>query len=356
MIETKFQGAMRRSIHAGVLGVGALLMLPYAAIAGETPKAPVTFSKDVAPIFQAHCDECHHPGTPAPMSLVTYDETKPWGDKIKDRVATRNMPPWHLDRTVGIQKYKNDTSLTDEQISTIVRWVDSGMPAGNPKDMPKPKMWPSDEGWQLAEQFGQPDIVVKSTPYTVPAVGQDQWWKPLSDALPVTEPRWVRAVEMRPGTNAGRRVTHHALAQLLQDEPGVSSAADDDGIGPLAQARRNDGGLLMEWAIGKQFDVYPTNTGKLLLPGARIRWDVHYHAVGEETRDDVELGIYLYPKGVVPKYRTRLMEFHANHAGQGAGYSSQHGHRDPGFPRAEGARPAREFSAAYASARQGHVH
>jgi len=103
-------------------------------------------------------------------------------------------------------------------------------------------MWPSDEGWQLAEQFGQPDIIVQSTPYTVPAVAQDAWWKPLTDVLPVTEPRWVRAVRDAAGEQRGRRVTHHALAQLLQDEPGVSSAADDDGIGPLAQARRNDGG------------------------------------------------------------------------------------------------------------------
>jgi hypothetical protein len=206
--------------------------------------------------------------------------------------------------------------LTDEQIDTIVRWVDSGKPPGNPKDMPPAKHWPSDEGWQLAAQLGQPDIVVQSAPYTVPAVAQDAWWKPLSEALPVTEPRWVRAVEMRPGSVAGRRVTHHALAQLLQDEPGVSSAADDDGIGPLAQARRNDGGLLMEWAIGKQFDVYPSNTGKLLLPGARIRWDVHYHSVGEAVRDNVMLGIYLYPKGETPKYRTRLMEFHANQLGR----------------------------------------
>jgi hypothetical protein len=316
MINATCERAMRHRIGVGVLGFGALVMLPCLLSAGESAKTPVTFAKDVAPIFQAHCQECHHPGTAAPMSLVSYEETLPWAEKIKDRVATRNMPPWHLDRTVGIQRFKNDTSLTDEQIDTIVRWVDSGKAPGNPKDMPRPKMWPSDEGWQLAEQFGQPDIVVKSTPYTVAAVAQDAWWKPLSDALPVTEPRWVRAVEMRPGTAAGRRVTHHALAQLLQDEPGVSSAADDDGVGPLAQARRSDGGLLMEWAIGKQFDIYPSNTGKLLLPGARIRWDVHYHSVGEQIRDNVELGIYLYPKGVTPKYRTRLMEFHANQLGR----------------------------------------
>jgi hypothetical protein len=312
----RFQGVISRGVVAGVLGFSAFLMLPYASMAGGASAKPVTFAKDVAPIFQAHCQECHHPGTAAPMSLVTYEETLPWAEKIKDRVATRNMPPWHLDRTVGIQHFKNDTSLTDDQIETIVRWVDSGKAQGNPKDMPAAKMWPSDEGWQLAEKYGPPDIVVKSASYTVPAVAQDAWWKPLSDEIPVTEPRWVRAVEMRPGTTAGRRITHHALAQLLQDEPGVSSAADDDGIGPQAQARRNDGGLLMEWAIGKQFDVYPSNTGKLLLPGSRIRWEVHYHAVGEQIRDNVELGIYLYPKGEVPKYRTRLMEFHASQLGR----------------------------------------
>ena len=136
MINAKFQGPIWLRIGVGVLGLGAFLMVPSASIAGGASSKPVTFAKDVAPIFQAKCQECHHPGTAAPMSLVTYEETLPWADKIKDRVVTRNMPPWHLDRTVGIQKFKNDTSLTDEQIDTIVRWVDSGKAPGNPKDMP----------------------------------------------------------------------------------------------------------------------------------------------------------------------------------------------------------------------------
>src|SRR5712671_8014141 len=151
MITSKFQGAMWRRIAVGVLGLGAFLLLPCSSIAAGSSNKPVTFAKDVAPIFQAKCQECHHPGSVAPMSLVTYEETRPWADKIKDRVISRNMPPWHLDRTVGIQHFKNDTSLTDEQIDTIVRWVDSGTPAGSPKDMPPAKQWPSDEGWQLAE-------------------------------------------------------------------------------------------------------------------------------------------------------------------------------------------------------------
>jgi hypothetical protein len=106
------------------------------------------------------------------MSLATYEESRPWAKAIKERVVRRSMPPWHLDKTVGIQKFSNDRSLTEQQIALIVRWVDAGAPQGDPKDMPPPKQWPSDEGWQLAKRFGEPDLVVKSEPYTMPAHGQ----------------------------------------------------------------------------------------------------------------------------------------------------------------------------------------
>ena len=106
-----------------------------------------------------------------------------------------------------------------------MRWVDGGAPLGNPKLMPPAKEWPNYEGWQLAEQFGAPDLVIKSEPYTMPAHGQDVWFKPLT-AIPVTEPRWVRAVEIRPASPAGRRITHHVLARLQQDEPGATTAED----------------------------------------------------------------------------------------------------------------------------------
>jgi hypothetical protein len=175
MINATFRAAIWKTIAAGLLGLGAFLILPYPSIAGESPSAPVTFAKDVAPILQAKCQECHHKGTAAQLSLTTYEETRKQAALIKQRVATRNMPPWHIDRTVGIQKFKNDRSLTDDQINTIVRWVDSGTPFGDPKDLPADKKWPSDDVWQLAEQFGQPDIIVKSAPYTVPAHGQDAW-------------------------------------------------------------------------------------------------------------------------------------------------------------------------------------
>ena len=258
---------------------------------------PVTFAKDIAPILQAKCQNCHRAGQMAPMSLVSYEEVRPWAKAIKQRVLTRQMPPWHVDPTIGIQKFANDLSLSDMQIAAIAKWVDDGAPLGNVADMPPPKQWADDGGWKLAAQFGQPDFVVKSEPYTMAPKGQDVWFKPLT-AIPVTEPRWVRAVEIRPGTAAGRRITHHALAFLQQQEPGSTT-------GIVTQ------GLLMEWAVNKNYDVYRENTGKLLVPGARVWWEMHYHAVGEEIRDNVELAIYLYPKGQEPKYRTFLTPFPA---------------------------------------------
>lgn len=297
MTDSKYRVLGTGPIYVGA-AFGALLMFAGASFAA-TPVADrqVTFAKDVAPILQEKCETCHRPGQGAPMSLRTYEEARPWARSIKQRVASEEMPPWHLDKTVGIQKFMNDRSLSDDQIATIVKWVDEGAPLGDKKDLPAAKVWPDDSGWMLAKIYGkEPDFVVKSEPWTVPAVSQDQWWKPTSD-IGNTEERWVRAVEMRPGTAAGKRVTHHALAQLEQNEPDAADAAAQAAGGP---------GLLMEWAIGKNYDIYRPGSGKLLEPGAKIRWDIHYHSVGEAIRDHVELAIFLYPKGEKPAHRTRL--------------------------------------------------
>jgi hypothetical protein len=274
-------------------------------IAADLNSRPVTFTKDVAPILQEKCQTCHRAGEMAPMSLVTYQEARPWAKAIRERVITRQMPPWHIDKTVGIQQFQNDFSLNDEQISTIAKWVDGGALQGDAKDMPPPKVWPKSDGWQLTKQFGEPDLILKSEDYTMPAKGQDVWFKPLTQ-IPITEPRWVRAVEIRPGTPAGRKITHHALAYLQQEEPG-------SGTGPMTQ------GLLMEWAVNKNYDVYRPDTGKLLYPGARVWWEMHYHAVGEQIRDHVELAVYFYPKGQEPKYRTQLTAFTGTPGNAGGG-------------------------------------
>ncbi len=282
-----------REVFGRITVVGAVLVgLVSTASAGgpELTESPVTFTKHVAPILQARCEECHRSGAMAPMSLVTYEETRPWAQSIKERVLTRSMPPWHLDKTVGIQKFQNDMSLSDEQISTVVRWVDSGAPMGDKKDLPAPKKWPVYDGWLLTNQFGPPDMVIKSEPYTMPAGGHDVWWRPLTK-IPLTEPRRVRAVEIRPGSPQGRPMMHHVLARLQQEEPNKPVVPDGNRGGP---------GMLMEWAIGKNYDIYRPNTGKLLLPGAHIWWELHLHAIGKEVRDHAELAIYLYPKGRSP--------------------------------------------------------
>jgi len=289
----------RRSIALVVLAFGGALLLSNMSFsAGDT----VTFTKDIAPILQEKCQECHHKGSMAPMSLVTYEETRPWSKSIRERVITRQMPPWHIDPTVGVQKFKNDMSLTKAQIDAIVRWVDLGSPMGDSKDMPPLRQWPGADEWKAAKELGQPDIIVKSTQWTMPAHHQDVWWRPETD-IGLTEPRWVRAVEMRPGSLPGRRITHHAVAYLAQDDP--------DSIVPGSAAELRGRAMLMEWAIGKGYDSYHPDTGKLLLPGSKISWDIHYHAVGEEISDHVEIGIWLYPKGKEPKYRTFLTPFQA---------------------------------------------
>ena len=273
----------------GALAAGVVLTLPASA-AAQTP----TFTKDIAPIFQDKCEACHRPDSMAPMSLKTWPEARPWAKSIRTRVMDRQMPPWQMDHTVGIQKFKNDRSLTDPQIDTIVRWVDGGAPQGDPKDMPAAKEWPSDQGWNFAAILGknEPDLIVKSYDFSMPAQSQDAWDKRVTPSG-ITEPRWVRAVEIRPTTLKGRRITHHAIAYLEQTDPGAPQM----------------GGLptpFMEWAVGKQGEMMRPDTGKLLLPGSKFRWDIHYSQAGEAITSNVEMGIYFYPKGEEPKYRDML--------------------------------------------------
>ena len=252
----------------GMLVVGAFLVLGGAAQA----QAPdVTFAKDVASILQEKCEACHRTGQMAPMSLTTYAEVRPWARAIRTKVVAGDMPPWHMSKTTGIQKFVNDISLTTEQIDTIVRWVDTGAPLGNPDDLPPTREWPSGERWRVGSLLGRdPDLIVTSTPWTQPAEGQDQWWQPVVDSG-MTEDRWIKAVEVRP-TLEGRRIVHHGNSALA------------------------------EFAVGKAGEIYPDDTGRLLKAGEKVRFDIHYHSVGEEITDYLSIGVWFYPKDVVPKY------------------------------------------------------
>ena len=289
----------------GVLLFAIVAMAPKTAHAAEEEAVP-TFTKDVAPIFQAKCEACHRAGSIAPMSLVTYQESRPWARSIKDRVSTRQMPPWHIDPTVGITEFKNDRSLTDTEIDTVVRWVDGGAPRGNAEDMPAAVDWPDESKWYFAERFdGPPDLVIESTPYTVPAEAGNAWWKPRVPTGLTTE-RWARAIEARPGTVAGRRVTHHAIARIVQEEPDelIRQANQANDVGGVD--RSQSAGTFMEWAVGKQGEIMRPGSGKLMMPDSEIQWDIHDAAAGEEITDNVLLGVYLYPEDSPPEHRQVL--------------------------------------------------
>ena len=147
--------------NAAAIFAAAVVAMPVSA-AAQTATAP-TFSKDIAPIFQEKCQTCHRPNQVAPMSLLTYQDARPWARSIKQKVQSRLMPPWHVDKTVGIQSFKNDISLSDDQIDLIARWVDSGATQGDPKDMPVAKDFGDDNSWKLAKLMGgEPELIVKA--------------------------------------------------------------------------------------------------------------------------------------------------------------------------------------------------
>ena len=190
-----------------VVALGLVVSTPNQGAAQE-----VVFSPDIALILQENCQVCHQPGSIGPMSLMTYDEVRPWAPMIKEKVLSQEMPPYHYDVNVGIQELKSDARLSPEQIDQIVAWVDAGAPMGDLAAMPAPVEWPDAAEWRMAERFGQPDVVIPSTPYDLPAVGGDRWWRP-DVPTGIMADRCIMAIETKPGV-AGRSATHHANSQF----------------------------------------------------------------------------------------------------------------------------------------------
>src|SRR5882672_5852709 len=150
--------------------VGLLAPAASRAQSGASP-GDITFTKDIAPILQRRCQQCHRPDGVAPMSLVTYEEVRPWARAMKARTALRSqrgaMPPFFIEKNIGIQKFKHDPSLTEEQIAKVAEWADSGAPRGNPGDMPPLRQFDTTDKWTI----GEPDLILRSKDVTVPPVG-----------------------------------------------------------------------------------------------------------------------------------------------------------------------------------------
>ncbi|MCY4599837.1 MAG: cytochrome c [Acidobacteria bacterium] len=269
--------------------IAALVAVPSAALAQTPAGDDVTFTKDIAPILQRSCQACHRQGEMAPMSLVTYQEVRPWARSIKNRVVNREMPPWHIDKNIGIQKFKNDTSLSDEEIALIAGWVDNGAPMGNPEDMPPPVEFADSGEWQI----GEPDLVVQFPAYPVPAEGPDLFGNIYTD-LELDSDRYIKAIQTRVPDDASRRVVHHALSFAVEpDEQQMREAGETDI--PAAM-------FLVEYASGKLSEIYPENSGLLLESWRKMRLDYHLHSVGEDVDAKVELGMVFHPEGHVPEH------------------------------------------------------
>ena len=278
----------KRALAAGMMCAASMLTAQNLS-AQLSEGQSVTFYKDVSPILQDNCQQCHQEGSIAPFSLISYQDARRYASRIRQRVADRIMPPWHVNPYLGIQDFKNSRALSEDEIATIVAWVDAGAPEGDVSDAPPPVTFPTGEDYMLLDKLGPPDLVIKTTPFTVPEHGNDQWWRPVVETG-LTEDRWVRAMEVLPSYPLGRRVTHHFLATAVQEH--------------------NLGGLLTEWAVGKVGEEYAAGTGKLLQAGSKISFEVHYFPNGVEVpNDQVSLGIWLYPEGYQPEMETELRMF-----------------------------------------------
>jgi mono/diheme cytochrome c family protein len=287
-----------------------------AAGSSKSAKA-VTFSKDVAPIFYKNCVACHRPNDLAPMSLISYKDVRPWARSIKEKVVTREMPPWQADPHYG--QFANDKRLSQEEINTIVAWVDGGAKKGDPKDLPPVPSF--NDGWQI----GTPDLVLSmQEEYTVEASGPDEY---IRFVIPVnlTEMKRVKAVEIHPGN---KRVVHHAVAFLQTPEMIAAAKAAGNPLNPTPLAssifykegslvrtkadapvyddgcHAPDGGfargsgqeaigpLLGFYAPGKDVDVFPAGTAKFIRPGSNIIIEMHYSkTTGKPEKDRTTIGL-----------------------------------------------------------------
>jgi len=226
------------------------------------------------------------------MSLMSYADARPWARSIKAKVSDRQMPPWGIDRNVGIQEYKNDNSLTDTEIAKIVKWVDAGSPAGNPADMPAMRQFDDNRLWHIGN--GKPDLIVSMVqPHTIPAVGSDETLEFVAPTG-LTEDRYIKEVEVKPDPGSFK-VVHHAALDIVEPGNGLNATRDNYGQGGARS-------FLVEYSLGKDYDTFPEDTGRLLKAGSSVNFNMHYYSTGEEVKNTTSVGFVFYPKGYVPKH------------------------------------------------------
>ena len=250
-------GAIRITVVLGVLFAAA-------PVFAQTP----TFAKDVAPIFYAKCVECHRPTMFAPMSLIAFDDARPWARSIRNRVATRTMPPWGADPAHGV--FKNDPRLTDKEIETILAWVDGGAPRGNDADLPTVPVFA--EGWSI----GKPDVIFEmQEPFSIPARGTIDY-QYIRIPTNIAEDRWLQAIEIKPQARAH---VHHVIAFTV---PAGSPITEQGALGP-----GNIGGV----TPNKPGVVFDPGVGRLLSANSDIVLQMHYTTNGEATIDKTQVGV-----------------------------------------------------------------
>ncbi|HIF06196.1 MAG TPA: hypothetical protein EYQ64_04405 [Gemmatimonadetes bacterium] len=298
---TRRTGAAAFAIAAAIVFHGPAQA--QATFASSQNDAEVTYAADVAIIIQENCQVCHREGGIGPMNLVTYQDVRRYSTRIRAQVANRMMPPYYYDENVGIQDLKEDWRLSQEDINTVVAWVDQGAPMGDPDDMPMaPNLRATDE-WSLAAEFGPPDILAPSTPIDVPAQGLDMWHRPIVEMQGRPEgERCIRALQVKPRGDAVT-VVHHANStfEILQDDGSYQGTGD----------------RATEYAMGKLGEIIPDGVCRPFPANAHIRWDIHLYPGGLGMtaanamieQNVVELGIWLHPADYEYTYKQDLVSY-----------------------------------------------
>ena len=248
------------------------------AAASSAMAAAPTFSKDVAPILYKNCVECHRPTAMAPMSLLTFDEARPWARAIKQKVVRREMPPWGADPAVG--KFSNDISLKQADVDTITAWVDGGAPEGNRSELPQAPKFA--ESWSI----GQPDHVFKMLkPFTVPADGTVPYVY-ITVPTNLKEDIWVRGIELKP---SDRRVVHHIISDMVEDDGKPDTGEPRLTKDPARKEIGGVGGLVP----GRLYGVFEEGVARKIPAGADIVLQMHYTTIGQSVVDQTEIGVIL---------------------------------------------------------------